>query len=82
MFLFGLLGFFMKKHQWPRIALVMGLVLGPVFEINFHLTRRLHELGRVDFWTRPIAMGLLLLIVLSFVPALFHGYRYERGARP
>jgi TctA family transporter len=50
---------------------VIALVLAPLFEMYFHLTVQLHELGRVYFWTRPIAMGLLLLTVLSLgLPAL------------
>ena len=70
-FLFGVIGYYMKKYGWPRIALVMALVLGPVFEVNFHLTRTLHELGRINFWTRPIAMTLLALtLVFSLAPLL------------
>jgi len=64
-FLFGLVGYYLKKYGWPRIPLVIALVLGAMFETNLHLTLRLHQLGRINFWTRPIAMGLLGLTVLS-----------------
>jgi len=68
---FGVFGYYLNKHGWSRIPLVIALVLAPLFEMYFHLTVQLHELGRVYFWTRPIAMGLLLLTVLSLgLPAL------------
>ncbi len=64
-FLFGFLGYYLKKYGWPRIPLVIALVLGSLFEINLHITLQLHQLGRINFWTRPIAMGLLGLTVIS-----------------
>jgi putative tricarboxylic transport membrane protein len=62
---FGVAGYLMKRHGWPRIALVMALVLGPLFENNLRLTIALHSLGRTVFWTRPTVLLLLLLIVLT-----------------
>lgn len=69
--LFGLLGFVMKRLQWSRIPLVIAIALTPLFESNLHLTLRLQELGRIDFWSRPLVIGLALLILLNlFLPAL------------
>jgi hypothetical protein len=50
-------------------------VLGPVFEINFHLTRRLHELGRIDFWSRPLVLALLVAAVGSVVAGMLRWRR-------
>lgn len=68
---FGAAGYLMKKHAWPRVSLVLGLVLGPLFEVNFHQTLQLHTLGRVPFWSRPIALALLglTLLVLGWAAA-------------
>jgi putative tricarboxylic transport membrane protein len=63
--LFAFIGYHMKKLDWPRIPLVIGMVLGPLFEDNLHLTLQLHSLGRTDFWSRPIAMILLVLTLGS-----------------
>ncbi len=66
---FGIVGFFLVRHGWPRIPLVIGIVLGPIFESNFHLALRLHELGRTVLWQRPIAMVILAAtLVVTFVP--------------
>ena len=62
---FGVIGHFMKRHGWPRIAFVMALVLGPLFESNLRLTLALQELDRIAFWTRPTVLALLALILFT-----------------
>jgi len=69
--IFGLLGFAMKRLDWSRVPLVIALALAPLFESNLHLTLRLHELGRIDFFSRPLVLLLALLTVGNlFLPAL------------
>ncbi len=70
---FGILGYLMKRHDWPRIPLVMALSLAPLFENSLHLTLRLHELGRIDFWSRPVVIVLLALTVFNLVLPAFLG---------
>ena len=64
-FLFGVAGYYMKKHGWPRITLVIALVLGALFESNLYLTLQLQRLGRIDFWSRPVVLALALLTVFT-----------------
>ena len=66
-YLFGVLGFFMRRYNWPRVPLVIGLVLGSLFELNLHLTLRLHELGRISFAQRPLTLVLAALTVISLL---------------
>lgn len=61
-FLFGVVGFLLKRNDWPRVPLVIALILTPMFENYLNLTLQLHELGRIDFWGRP---GVLVLIALT-----------------
>ena len=61
----GVLGYTMKKYGWSRVPLVIALMLGGIFEDYLGITLRLHELGRITFWERPIAIGLLLAAVAS-----------------
>jgi putative tricarboxylic transport membrane protein len=65
-FIFGIAGYYMKKYGWPRIPLVIALLLGGAFELHLHVTWRLWELGRLDPWTRPIFLALIALTILSF----------------
>jgi putative tricarboxylic transport membrane protein len=64
-FVFGVAGYYMKKHGWPRIPLVVALLLGAGVERNLHITARLFELGRLDLAGRPILFVLALLIALN-----------------
>jgi putative tricarboxylic transport membrane protein len=64
---FGLFGYALRVFGWPRVPLVIALVLGAMFETNLHLTLRLHELGRIDLLDRPVGMVLLLLLVATLL---------------
>jgi putative tricarboxylic transport membrane protein len=66
--LFGVAGYLMKKYGWSRVAFVMALVLGPLFEQNLQLTLDLQRLDRIDFLTRPGVIVLLGLIALTTLP--------------
>jgi len=70
---FGVLGYLMKRHGWPRIPLVMAFALAPLFENSLHLTLRLHQLGRIDFWSRPVVIILLVLIIFNLILPAFLG---------
>jgi len=61
---FGILGYEMKKFEFSRIALVLGLLLGNMAETSFRQTL-MTEGGWVNFFTRPISLGLFILIIAS-----------------
>lgn len=78
--LFGLLGYVMKRMDWSRVPLVIALALAPLFETNLHLTLRLQELGRIDFWSRPVVIVLVILTLGNlFLPALLTRLKQLRG---
>lgn len=66
---FGLVGFGLKRFEWPRIAFVIAFILGPLFEQNLNLSLSLHRLGRLNLWTHPsVLIGAAFLgvvVVLS-----------------
>ncbi len=67
-FAFGVIGYAMKRHGWPRIAFVIAFILGPLVEVNLHLALSLHALGRINLWTKPTVIagaGLVLVTVLA-----------------
>jgi len=60
----GLIGFFLRKIGFSPAPLILGMILGPIFESNL---RRAMILSRGDwstFVTRPIS---LLMLVLTFL---------------
>jgi putative tricarboxylic transport membrane protein len=78
---FGVLGYFMKKFDYPGAPLVLGVILGPMAEDN--LNRAL--LVSANDWSilvqRPISLVLLILAVISIVVPLYAAYR-EREREP
>ena len=79
---FGLLGYWMKKHGWSRVAFVIALVLGDLIETNATVAVRLHELGRVQFWERPITLLLLTLTVASLYWMWSQSVQRKKGEAP
>jgi len=76
---FGLFGYWMKVHGWPRVTFVIALVLAALFETNLHLTLRLIELGRLDPLQRPLALALLALLLTTHAWPLLGSLRRSHG---
>jgi TctA family transporter len=76
--LFGAAGYYMKKHGWPRIPLVVALLLGASLERHLHVTLRLYELDRLDVMTRPAALLLLVLVTATVASSLLGRARVAR----
>jgi putative tricarboxylic transport membrane protein len=71
---FGVIGYWLIKHDFEPAPMLLGFVLGPLMEENL---RRAMLIARGDvtvFITRPISAGLLLtaafLLVLAMLPML------------
>jgi len=64
-FAFGITGYYMKKHGWPRMPLIVALLLGGGIERHLHITARLHELGRLDVAARPLLVVMLIVTAAS-----------------
>jgi putative tricarboxylic transport membrane protein len=69
--IFGVVGYFMRKYNYPGAPLVLGIILGPMAEDN--LNRAL--LTAHNDWsvlvTRPISVTFLILSVVSMAAALY-----------
>ncbi|MEE2001142.1 tripartite tricarboxylate transporter permease [Alkalimonas sp. MEB108] len=62
---FGILGWILKRKDYPLAPVILGMVLGSIAETNF---RRAVMMDGYDvFLTRPISAVLLGLALLSFV---------------
>jgi putative tricarboxylic transport membrane protein len=70
-YVFAGLGYLMKVFDWPRIPMMIALVLGPLFERNLQLVLRLQELGRIEFFARPLVVAFLLLTATGLLVPLF-----------
>jgi len=61
LYVFGVMGYFMKKFDMPPAPVVLSVVLGPMIERALRQSLTM-SLGSYDiFYTRPISAALLLL---------------------
>ncbi|CAM3335337.1 tripartite tricarboxylate transporter permease [Stackebrandtia soli] len=63
----GVLGFFMRMYDFPIAPVILGVILGPMMELQF---RRTMTIGNDDlsvFFTRPLTATLLALAVVSLI---------------
>jgi len=67
MIFFGVLGYLMKKFDFPVAPLIMGYVLGPLLEISLVQTLILSNGSILPIFTRPISLFFVLLTVFFIV---------------
>jgi len=65
MVIFGVIGYIAKKNNYPAAPLILGLVLGPIAEVNFVRSASLAQGDLTIFFTRPLSLALLLGAFLS-----------------
>lgn len=75
---FGALGLFMKAYDWPRVPLLIGMVLGQLAEANFFISVQVY--GAFWLWQRPIVLATLGL-TLAFLAAMVLRGRRDRAMR-
>jgi len=73
--IFGLLGYFFQKYGFPVIAVVLGMILGPIGERGFHQSLLMSKGSYLIFFTRPISLTLFVLTLLVLFVQLFKPYR-------
>ena len=61
---FGLLGWVMKRVNWPRPPLLLGLVLGGLLERYMFISFQRYG---TDWLSRPIVIGVLLITAYSIL---------------
>jgi putative tricarboxylic transport membrane protein len=64
---FGVLGFILREMKYPMAPLVLGVVLGPILDRNLRRSLNLTDGELIPFFTRPISLTLVIIIVLTLV---------------
>jgi len=80
MTVFGLVGYLMRKLDFPLAPVLLGLVLGYLMEVNLRRAMAISN-GDVGFlFSSPIAIALWMLAALSlFAPSLLNRLRQQRA---
>jgi putative tricarboxylic transport membrane protein len=79
---FGIIGYFMKRMDLPMAPLVLGLVLGPLFEKALVQTSAIGDGNIGIVFTRPLALAILVLALLQvFAPTIIAWALRHRRSR-
>jgi putative tricarboxylic transport membrane protein len=63
----GLIGFFMRRYDFPAAPVIIGMILGPMAEQNFRQAMTISQGDMTTFLTRPISATLLAIAVLALI---------------
>ncbi len=74
MFIFGILGYILRKLNYPMAPLVLGIILGPSADISFRQALMQGQGSLIPLLGRPV--GLVLMIAIAWI--LFAGVRSGR----
>ena len=73
--IFGALGWFMVKLDWPRPPLLLGLVLGGIAETNLFIATRIYG---ASWLTHPGVLVIALLILLGLLYPVYENWKKSR----
>lgn len=72
---FGIIGYIMKRNGYSNIGMLLGVILGTMFENYLLQGFRMGHDGVGIFFERPVAIILWILLIASiFVPMLLRRY--------
>jgi len=64
---FGILGYYMRKRGWPLIPLILGMILGDLFEKNLRQSLSMSSGSVLILFKRPIVAIFVLVTIITFV---------------
>lgn len=67
----GLFGYFMRRLDWPMTPLLLGFLLGPLFETTLRQTLSLSGGSLEPLYTHPITVAFLLAAALVLLGTLY-----------
>jgi putative tricarboxylic transport membrane protein len=83
--LFGIVGYLMKRFDFPIPPLTIGLVLGSLFETNLRRSLQLSNGNFSIFFTRPICCFVILLsfamLFMPYIKELIGKYKKTAAAK-
>lgn len=82
MLLFALFGVILRMYDFPLIAVILGLIMGPI--LDKQLLRTYQSFGGLEFsifLDRPVSLVLIVILAISLFPLIVKFYRFIRNYR-
>jgi putative tricarboxylic transport membrane protein len=80
-FIFGVIGYGMRKFGYGLAPMVLGMILGPLCETSLQRAMHISDNDPFVLITRPISGAVLLLAVLSFSYPIIRDYYARKKVR-
>ena len=72
LYLIGVVGYLMRRYDFPTAPVIIGMILGPLAEQNFRQAMTISAGDWTVFFTRPLSVSILALAALALIgPKLF-----------
>jgi putative tricarboxylic transport membrane protein len=68
---FGLIGYVMFKNKWPIQCFVLGMILGPIAENNFHRSLQISNGSYKVFVSDPFTIIVFLVVIAILIMTFF-----------
>ena len=81
MFVFGLIGYVLRKLDYPMAPLVLGIILGPMADISFRQALMQSRGMLLPLLQRPIGNILLISIILILISGFRRAIQHTREER-
>jgi putative tricarboxylic transport membrane protein len=82
MFIFGVVGYLMRKLDYPMAPAVLAIVLGPLAETSMRQSMLLSQGDPSVFVTRPISGTILAIAAILFLLPVFKAIKNRLTRRP
>ncbi len=83
LYIIGIIGFFMRRYDFPTSPVIIGMILGPFAEQQFRRAMTISQGDMSVFVTRPISATLIAIAILALViPLIVQFKRSRRAAEP
>jgi putative tricarboxylic transport membrane protein len=80
LYVMGLMGFLMRRFDFPTAPVIIGMILGPLAEQEFRRAMTISQGDLMIFVEKPLSLTLLILAVLALVgPRLWMLLRSPRA---
>ncbi len=81
MLLFGIVGYVLQKGNFPVACLVLGMILGPLMEDNFHRALIISQNDLSIFVASPISITIWAVTLLAFAWGVLPVSELARNSR-
>ncbi len=75
---FGVLAYFLRRMDFQLVPILLGIVLGPLAEVNFRRALVLSDGSASIFFTRPISLAFIAIAMISIVVFAVRGAKMKK----